>query len=111
MVYQQVTPEFIEQFEKIAPGRVKTGENISPDYSRDEMPIYGQKAPDVVIEVKTTEEVSEIMKICNENRIPVTPRGTGTGLVGGAVPLLGGVVLDMKSMNQILEYDLENLVV
>ena len=42
------------------------------------------------------------MKLCNENTIPVPPRGAGTGLVGGAVPLLGGLVICTKRMNKIL---------
>lgn len=111
MEYQKVTPEIIEQFNEIAPGHVKINDEISVDFSHDEMPIYGKKMPDVVIDVKNTEEISKIMKICNENRIPVTPRGAGTGLVGGAVPVMGGVLLNMKEMNKILEYDLENFVV
>ncbi|WP_017756133.1 FAD-binding oxidoreductase [Calidifontibacillus oryziterrae] len=111
MDYQNVTPEIIEQFQKIAPDRVKVKDEINADFSHDEMPIYGKKLPDVVIDVTSTEEISAIMEICNKHHIPVTPRGAGTGLVGGAVPVLGGVVLNMTEMNQILEYDLENLVV
>ena len=59
----------------------------------------------------STEEVAAVVKVCNENKIPVTPRGAGTGLVGGAVPLLGGVLIDITKMNKILSYDLENFVV
>lgn len=111
MDYQQVTSEIIKQFQTIAPGRVRINDDINEDFSHDEMPIYGKKMPDVVIDVKTTEEISDIMKICNELRIPVTPRGAGTGLVGGAVPVMGGVLLNMTGMNQILEYDVENMIV
>lgn len=111
MDYRKVTPEIIDQFEAIAPKRVKFKADINVDFSHDEMPIYGRRLPDVVIDVKSTEEISCIMKICNKHQIPVTPRGAGTGLVGGAVPVLGGVLLNMTEMNQILEYDLENLVV
>ena len=67
--------------------------------------------PDLVVQPRSTEEVAAVMKICYENTIPVTPRGAGTGLAGGAVPLLGGVLLDMSKMNRILNYDLENFVV
>lgn len=55
--------------------------------------------PEVVIKPKTAEEVSEILKICNQHRIPVTPRGGGTGLSGGALPHLGGVLLSVERMN------------
>jgi glycolate oxidase len=65
--------------------------------------------PDVVVKPRTTEEISAIMKICNAERIPVTPRGAGTGLSGGALPHLGGVVLTTERMNSILEIDERNL--
>ncbi len=65
--------------------------------------------PDVVIKPRTAEEISRIMLICNEKRIPVTPRGAGTGLSGGALPHLGGVLLSTERMNTILEIDERNL--
>lgn len=71
----------------------------------------GTHMPDLVVQPTSTEEVAAVMKICYENTIPVTPRGAGTGLAGGAVPLLGGVLIDTSKMNRILNYDLENFVV
>lgn len=65
--------------------------------------------PDVVIKPRTVKEISALMKICNAKKIPVTPRGAGTGLSGGALPHLGGVVLAMERMNSILEIDERNL--
>ena len=65
--------------------------------------------PEVVIKPRTAEEISAILKICNEDRIPVTPRGAGTGLSGGALPHLGGVLLSTERMNSILEIDERNL--
>ncbi len=65
--------------------------------------------PDIVIKPRSAREISEIMQICNANRIPVTPRGAGTGLSGGALPHLGGVLLSMERMNSILEIDERNL--
>jgi len=65
--------------------------------------------PEVVIKPRTAEEISAIMKICNEDKIPVTPRGAGTGLSGGALPHLGGVLLSTERMNTILEIDERNL--
>ena len=108
--YNKLTPEIIEQLKAAAPGHIVT-EEINPDYARDEMPIYGKYMPDAAVDVESTEEVSEIMKICSANRIPVTCRGAGTGLVGGCVPLAGGLVLCTRRMNKILEYDMDNLVV
>jgi glycolate oxidase len=65
--------------------------------------------PDVVVKPRSTEEVSAIMKYCNEHRIPVTPRGAGTGLSGGALPHLGGVLLSTERFNTILHIDERNL--
>lgn len=65
--------------------------------------------PDVVIKPRTAEEISAIMKICNQHGIPVTPRGGGTGLSGGALPHLGGVLLSMERLNTILHIDERNL--
>ena len=109
--YNQVTPELIEAFKKIVPGKVFTGDEINADYSHDEMPIYGKGAPTVLVEATTTEDVAAIVKLCYENSIPVIPRGAGTGLTGAAVALHGGVMIDMSKMNKILEYDKENFVV
>ena len=109
--YNQVTPEIIEQLRAASNGHIYVGADINEDYMRDEMPIYGKKMPDVVITPLTTEEVSAVMKICNDNKIPVTPRGAGTGLVGASVAVLGGVMIDTQKMNKILEYDLENMIV
>ena len=109
--YNKVTPELVEQFEAIAPGKVITGDSINPDYAKDEMPIYGTGAPEVLIEATSTEAVSSIVKLCYEHSIPVIPRGAGTGLTGAGVAHQGGVMIDMTKMNRILEYDMENFVV
>jgi glycolate oxidase len=65
--------------------------------------------PEVVIKPRTALEISLIMKICNRELIPVTPRGAGTGLSGGALPNLGGVLLSTERMNTILDLDERNL--
>ena len=110
--YNKITPEIARQLRAVVgERRFFSGEDIDPNYSHDEMPIYGKFMPDAAVDVETTEEVSEIMKICSANRIPVTCRGAGTGLVGGCVPLAGGLVLCTRRMNRILEYDMDNLVV
>ena len=111
MNHQHLTPELMEQLSAVAPGRVFTGSDINVDYSHDEMPIYGKAMPEAVVEALTTEEIAAVVKLCNENRIPVTPRGAGTGLVGGAVPIQGGVLLVTTRMNKILSYDEDNFTV
>jgi glycolate oxidase len=65
--------------------------------------------PEVVAKPSTTEQVAAIMKLCNESLIPVTPRGAGTGLSGGALPHLGGVLISTERFNKILEIDERNL--
>ena len=109
--YQKVTPKIVEDLKKIVPGKVYVGDEINEDYFHDEMPIYGKGAPEVLVEATTTEDIAAIVKICYENRIPVIPRGAGTGLAGAAVALDGGVMIDLSKMNKILEYDDENFVV
>ena len=109
-MYHQLNSEIIEKM-KVVSEHVLVGDDINPDYAKDEMPIYGTKMPEVVVQPRSTQEVADIMKICYENNIPVTPRGAGTGLVGGAVPLYGGVLIDISKMNKIKGYDMENLAV
>ena len=110
--YNKITPEIAEKLQAIVGAkRFFAKDAVKDDFSHDEMPIYGKYYPEVVCEVESTEEVSQIMRLCYENNIPVTPRGAGTGLVGGCVPLCGGVVLCTTRMNKILSYDMNNLVV
>jgi len=77
-------------------------------YARDETENL-HFLPDIVIKPRTATEISRIMQICNTNKIPVTPRGAGTGLSGGALPHLGGVLLSMERMNSIVHIDERNL--
>lgn len=112
MEYQKVTPECVEELVRItAKDRVFFGEEIEYDYYHDEMPDFGVHAPEVVVQAVSTEEVSAIMKYAYEHQIPVTPRGAGTGLSGGAVPIYGGILLCLDKMNRILEWDLDTMTV
>lgn len=88
--------------------RVYVGDNISEDYSHDELGGIS-KMPEVMVEVMSTEEVSEIMKHAYANHIPVVVRGSGTGLVGASVPIFGGIMLNMTKMTRIKELDENNL--
>ncbi|MDB5024352.1 MAG: FAD-binding protein [Mucilaginibacter sp.] len=65
--------------------------------------------PEVVVKPKSPQEISDLMKLCNQYLIPVTPRGAGTGLSGGALPINGGVLLAMERFDHILDIDEENL--
>ncbi len=95
----------------VGEGRFQLGDAVREEYSHDEMPIYGRFLPEAVCLAESTEEVSAILKLCYEENVPVTVRGAGTGLVGGCVPIAGGVVLSTMKMNRILSYDMNNLVV
>ncbi len=82
--------------------------DLSKDFCHDEMSgIFA--APEVMVEAQNVQEVSDLMKYANQNHIPVTPRGQGTGLVGGSVPIYGGIMLNLSHMNKILELDEKTL--
>jgi glycolate oxidase len=99
----------LQQFKQIVgEGYVFVDEESLNNYAHDETENL-HFLPDTVIKPKTTEEVSAILKICNEYKIPVTPRGAGTGLSGGALPNFGGVLLSTERFNKIIEIDERNL--
>lgn len=101
--------DFLDQFKAIAGAQYVLADDESlQQYGHDETESL-VFLPDVVIRPRTAEEISAIMKICNQHRIPVTPRGAGTGLSGGALPHLGGVLLSTDRMNTILDIDERNL--
>ena len=100
---------YIELFKKIVGDSYVFADAESLDnYAHDETENL-RFLPDIVIKPRSAAEISAIMRLCNEHRIPVTPRGAGTGLSGGALPHLGGVLLSMERMNAILEIDERNL--
>ncbi len=78
------------------------------DYGHDKTEDYFFM-PDVVVKPRSAEEISELLKICHVNKIPVTPRGAGTGLSGGALPVKNGLVISMERFNKILNIDELNL--
>src|SRR5690606_29290402 len=67
-----------------------------------------RQAPDVVVLPENRDQVVQIVRLCNEQEIPFVPRGAGTSLAGGTVPLGGGVMITLTRMNKILEVDLRN---
>jgi len=88
--------------------RVIPRERMGEDYSHDELSGI-RKFPDVLVQPLSAQEVSRVMKYASGRRLPVTPRGAGTGLVGGSVALCGGIMLDLSKMNHFLELDPENM--
>jgi FAD/FMN-containing dehydrogenases len=108
-VKSSLTAEIINEFKKIVgENYVLFDEETLDHYAHDETENL-HYLPDVVIKPRTAQEISALMKICNAKKIPVTPRGAGTGLSGGALAHLGGVILAMERMNSILDIDERNL--
>lgn len=107
MAFHKLTPADVEALSQIA-SDVVLPENIHEDYSHDEL--AGERYfPEILIHARSRDEVVEVMKYAYCHNIPVTPRGQGTGLVGGSVAREGGIMLDLTKMNRILEIDEENL--
>lgn len=103
--YKRIGPEDLAEFRRICgEAYVLTESDLTEKYGSDETEdLYF--APEVVLKPATAEEISAILAYCNRHLIPVTPRGGGTGLSGGALPVWGGVVLGMERFNQILLID------
>lgn len=110
--FKPVTPRVIEHLKRIV-----GEENVltSPEdlfrYGLDEIEERYRSFPEVVVKPRTPQEIAAIMRLANEELIPVTPRGAGTGLSGGAIPIYGGIVLSLERMNEILEIDVDNMTV
>jgi glycolate oxidase len=109
MSYNKITANLLESITKIVgDDAVITGDDDLEKYSHDEtedLSFY----PEVVVKPRSTQEISQLLILCNQYLIPVTPRGAGTGLSGGALPVMGGLLISMERFNQILNIDEQNL--
>ena len=106
--YNKVTPDLIKSLIGIAGAESVLFDADSLQlYSEDETEDFSFP-PEVIVKPGNTEEVSEILKLANKNKIPVTPRGGGTGLSGGSLAIHGGVCLSMEKFNKIIEIDERN---
>ncbi len=103
-----INETFVDRLCEIA-GRVNVSNEASQMYcySFDASTVHG--LPDVVVRPHSTSDVSKIVALAHEHRVPVVPRGAGSGLSGGAVAINGGVVLDLSGMSRILEVDVDNM--
>ncbi len=109
MEYTKVTKKELEFIQSlVGSGRLSTGESVLDLHSKDES-FHQRRKPDVVVWPLRTEEISQILKMANEKRIPVTPWGAGTSLEGNPIPVEGGIVLDLQQMNHVLELRTEDL--
>ena len=110
-MYNPVTEQDIAALQAICgEANVLCGDAVNPDYAHDELGDVA-RMPEVLVRVRSTQEVSAVMRLAWERSIPVTVRSSGTGLVGGAVALHGGILLETTRMNQILALDADNLTV
>lgn len=109
ITYTRITPQIIESLRRMVDAEdLLTDEESLEKYGQDETEDLLYK-PEVVIRPKTVSQISEIMKLANAMRIPVTVRGAGTGLSGAALPVYGGIVISMERFNKILQIDERNL--
>ena len=112
--YTPITPVIVEELKKIVGEKyVLFGdEDKLEPFSHDETPDrkYAHM-PEAVIRPRTAEEIAAIVKLANREMIPITPRGAGSGLSGGAVPQHGGIVILIDRMNKIIEVDHDNMMV
>lgn len=100
--------EIVAALRQIVPGEgVIDAEEERRAYECDGLSAYRQ-LPMVVVLPSTVEQVSSVLRYCHEQKIRVVPRGAGTGLSGGALPLTDGVLLGLGKFNRILEIDYAN---
>lgn len=109
MAYKKIDNHDLKYFKEVlSDDLVLINEQISEEYGKDELGTI-EAMPEVVLQVTSTNEIAQIMKYAYQETIPVVVRGAGTGLVGGCVPIEGGIILDTSKMNKILELDESNL--
>lgn len=105
MTYEPITPEILASIQSIVgPKNVITDAEKMQPYSHDEVtdPAY-HHMPEAVVLAETAEQIAAVVQLANAHHFPVVPRGAGTGLACGAVPIYGGIVLSLEKMNRILE--------
>lgn len=109
--YNPVSQDILEQLKAIVGDRHAFTDAVKKEpYAHDEVTdIRFHHMPEVVVLPESAEQVADILKIANRELVPVTPRGAGTGLACGAVPLYGGIVLSLERMNRVLEINDECL--
>jgi glycolate oxidase len=109
VAYQKINESVLNEFRAVCGEEfIYTNREVLEQNARDyteDLRFY----PEVVARPKNAEEVSRLLIICNTNKIPATPRGAGTGLSGGALPVHGGLVIAMDRFNKIIQIDERNL--
>lgn len=109
MKFNNITPDIVAAIKQIVgDDAVISGHEALEKYSHDETEDL-RYYPEIAVKPGTPQEIAALMKLCNDNLIPVTPRGAGTGLSGGALPVQGGLLISMERFNKVLQIDEQNL--
>ena len=109
MYFNKLSAELLEEITAIVGAQNIIAEHSEMErYSRDETEDL-RYYPEVVVKPASPEQISLLLKLCNEHQIPVTARGGGTGLSGGALPVHGGLLISLEKLNKIIEIDERNL--
>ncbi len=109
--YGRVTEQIIKELTTIVGrGNISTKEHEIEGFSCDEMPLAKPYAPQVIVKPTDTHSIAKLLAFANKKKIPVTPRGAGTGLAGGCIPIYGGILLSLERMNRILKINRDNFV-
>ncbi len=106
LYFNKITDEILREISDVC--EVSTDPSITEAYGRDETSDLFS-LPEVVVRPIKSEQVSQLLKIASQRLFPVTPRGGGTGVSGGAVPVEGGLVISLEKMNRLIEVDRDNL--
>lgn len=109
MIYNKITPSIVNELKNIVGNNYVFIDSESlANYGHDETErlVF---MPEVVVKPRTADEISKILVLANISNVPVTPRGAGTGLSGGALPIHGGISLSMERFNEIVHIDERNL--
>ena len=109
VAYKKINNEDRSYFQSVVgDSNIFYSEEVLKEYSHDETEDLSF-LPEVVVKPQNTSQISEIMKYCNSQNIPITPCGARTGLSGGSLPVESGVVLSLEKLNSIIEIDERNL--
>ncbi|RKZ35121.1 FAD-binding oxidoreductase [bacterium] len=106
----ELSKRFLQDINRILPSDcVITERDILTKYSHDETPEL-KAIPDMAIVPDNSDQIESVVRLCYEYDVPITPRGAGTGVAGGAVPINGGVVISLERLNKIIDIDTRNLI-
>jgi glycolate oxidase len=104
----ELTPAFLRELESIVGrGAIVSSPEGRLTYEAD-MHTFYKGMPDVVVLPETAEHVAALVRLCRRDHVPIVPRGSGTGLIGGAMAPVGGIMIGLNRMNRILELDFAN---